>query len=156
MSELKVYQWEDKEVYNVSGALLLVSGRLSVDELLEGVENTKAMSFIAPYRLDDFGYTARSADSLLRNFGDRRVGIVVPMAGSRREREDFIISSHEAGFGPIVFHERIKYPSLERWLLYLEQAKILNPEGWYHAAGWDTEVGATGRWTISTNIGEPV
>lgn len=156
MSEVKVVKWEDKEVYDVSRALLLVSGRVSVDSLLEGLENTKAMSFIAPFRLDDFGYTARAADTIRRSFRGRCIGVVCPTAGDRKTREDFIAGAVSEGFGPIIFHERTQYPALDRWLPYLEQAKILDPGGWYHAAGWEFDiVGATGRWTRSTNIGDP-
>lgn len=159
MNDLAVYKWEDKEVYDVSGALLLISSRVSVDQLLEGLEDTKAVSLIAPYRLNDFGYTARSADTLLRNFGDRSVGVVVPMVGSRREREDFIVGAVDGGFEPIVFHERTSHPTLDRWLPYLEQADILVPGGWYHAAGregdFDKGTEPRGRWTASLNFGEP-
>lgn len=156
MSALKVVKWEDREVLDVSGALLLVSGRVSVSELLEGLEGIegKALSLIAPFRLDDFGYTARSGRTLQTNFqGD--IGIVVPVTGGRRDREDFILGAQSDGYGPIVIHERAVYPTLDRWLPYLEQAKILDSGGWYHAAGWDEDIGSPGRWTHSVNFGEP-
>ncbi len=154
MSELRVVRWEDREVYDVSGALLLISGRVSVDQLLEGLAGVKALSLIAPFRLDDFGYTARAGHTMRTNFeGD--IGIVVPITGSRREREDFIAGSHEAGFAPIVIHERTVHPALDRWLPYLEQARILVLGGWYHAAGWEFDLTGVGRWTRSVNFGEP-
>ena len=154
--EIKVIKWDDREVYDVSRALLLISGRVSVDQLLEGLENTKAMSLIAPFRLDDFGYTARSADTIRRNFEGRSVGVVCPISSNRRAREDFIKGAVMEGLAPIVIHERAQYPELDRWLPYLEQAKILDQGGWYHAAGWEYDIiGSPGRWTRSTNVGDP-
>ena len=156
--EINVIKWEDRRFQDVSRALLLISGRVSVDQLLEGLEDTKAMSLIAPFRLDDFGYTARSADTIRRNFEATGIstGVVIPTGGTRRTREDFIKGAVMEGLAPIIIHERAQYPELDRWLPYLEQAKILDQGGWYHAAGWEYDIVASGRWTRSTNIGDSV
>lgn len=148
MEEIELKSWEER-YDDVSRALLLVDGRVGLDVIVEECQGLTPLSFISPFHFKEFAYTARAAQIFrARLGGDIPVGVVIPPCGSRPARERFIRASQLEGYAPIVFHERLSFPTTERWLPFLEQSHSLGEGYWYHSAGWEGDV-KTGRWTTS-------